>query len=116
RRTELLRPVAGERLRLVAPGEEGEFSRIRVADFPQPFGGERQRLVPGNLLELSGAARPGPDERRLQSGWRIMLHDAGRALGAQHATIDRMVAVAFDVANLAISQMDIDAAAAGAHV
>ena len=45
-----------------------------------------------------------------------MLHDAGRALGAQHAAIDRVVAVALDVADLAVLDVDVDAAAAGAHI
>ena len=45
-----------------------------------------------------------------------MLHDAGAALGAKHAAIDRMVAVALDVADLAAGDMHVDPAAAGAHV
>jgi hypothetical protein len=45
-----------------------------------------------------------------------MLHDAGAALAADHAAIDRMVLVAVDVADLAILDVHIDAAAAGAHV
>ena len=45
-----------------------------------------------------------------------MLHDAGAALAAQHAAIDRMVLVAVDVADLAVLDVDVDAAAAGAHV
>ena len=45
-----------------------------------------------------------------------MLHDAGGALAAQHAFVHRVVAVAFDVPNLAVLQVYLDAATAGAHV
>ena len=40
----------------------------------------------------------------------------GGALAANHPTVDRMIAVAFDVADAAILQMDFDPAAAGAHI
>ena len=39
-RAELLRPPAGQRLRLVAAGEEGEFVGIAFADRRQPAGGD----------------------------------------------------------------------------
>jgi hypothetical protein len=45
-----------------------------------------------------------------------MLHDAGRSLGAKHALVDRVIPVAFYVMDLAFGHVDIDAAAAGAHV
>ena len=45
-----------------------------------------------------------------------MLHDAGGTLGAENALVHRMVAVALDIADLAIAKMHIDAASAGAHV
>ena len=45
-----------------------------------------------------------------------MLHDAGRTFRAQYAAIDRMRRVAFDVADFAIFNMDIDPAAASAHI
>ena len=45
-----------------------------------------------------------------------MLHDPGRSLGTENALVHRMVAVALDVADLAVTKMNIDAAAAGAHV
>ena len=38
------------------------------------------------------------------------------ALAAQHAAVDRVVAIALDVADAAVLQMNFDAAAAGAHV
>ena len=116
-RAELLRPEAGQRLRLIAAGEEGELLRIGLArTVPSQSGRHRQRLLPGNFLELAGAARPGAQQRRAQPRRRIMLHDPGRTLGAEHAAIDRMVAVAFDVADLAVLDVHVDAAAAGAHV
>ena len=45
-----------------------------------------------------------------------MLHDPGRTLGTQHALIDWVVAITLDITDLAVFQMDIDAASAGAHV
>ena len=50
-----------------------------------------------------------------------MLHDPGRPLGAQHALIDRVVAIAFNITDFrfavfACAQMDIDAASTCAHV
>src|SRR3546814_5171790 len=52
RRAELLRPEAGERLALIAAGEEGEPLRVARAHLRQPGGGELQRLVPLDLAEL----------------------------------------------------------------
>jgi len=45
-----------------------------------------------------------------------VLGDAGTTFAAQHPAIDRMIAVAADIANLAAIEVDIDAAATGAHV
>jgi len=45
-----------------------------------------------------------------------MLHDAGRAFRAKHATIDRVLRIAFDITDLSVLDMDIDPAAAGAHI
>ena len=45
-----------------------------------------------------------------------MLHDPGGTLGTQNTLVDRMVAIAFDVADLAVLQVHIDTATAGAHV
>ena len=44
------------------------------------------------------------------------VHDAGRTLGADHAAVDRMIGVAFDVTDFTILEMDLDAATAGTHV
>src|SRR3569833_2658669 len=45
-----------------------------------------------------------------------MRHDAGGTLGADHAAVDRVVAVAVDVTDAAVLEMHPDAAPAGAHV
>ncbi len=50
-----------------------------------------------------------------------MLHDPGAALGAEDAAVHGMVAVALDIGDLPgavglILHVDVDAAAAGAHV
>ena len=113
---ELARPPAGQRLTLVAPGEEGELFRIVGADFGQPVGDDAKRLVPLDFLELARPALADPAQRLGEARRRIMLHDPGRTLATQHALVDRVVGVAFDIADLAVAQMDLDAAAAGAHV
>ena len=60
RRTEALRPVAGQALGLVAPGEEGELFRGLVAQRSHPGHRQRQRLVPAYLLERARPARAHP--------------------------------------------------------
>src|SRR6516165_9127948 len=90
-------PKAGQRLALVAAGEECEFFRLAFA-------------------ELSGAAFPDPSERLSQFCRGALLHDAGSALATDHAAVDRMVAVAFDVTDAAVLEMNFDPAAAGAHI
>src|SRR5207245_11041418 len=42
--------------------------------------------------------------------------DSGTALAADHAAVHRVVLIAVDVAHLAVLDMDVDAATAGAHV
>src|SRR5690606_14070774 len=113
---ELLRPPAGERLRLVAAGEEREFVRVAFADRRQPVGGDPQRLVPLDLAELALAALAHAQQRLRQSCRRVVLHDPARALGADHALVDRVRGIALDVAYLAAVHPHLDAAAAGAHV
>ena len=115
-RAELHGPPARQRLALVAAGEEGELPGIGPAHVAQPLRRERQRLVPGDLLEVAGAALAHAQQRRSQPRRRVVLHDAGRALAAQHALVHGVVAVALDVADLAVLQVHADAAAAGAHV
>ena len=114
-RAELRRPPAGQGLALIAPGKEGEFRRVVAPDRAEPADRDRQRLFPLDLDELAFA--PLADPLRLpQPGGRIMLHDPGRALAAQNALVDRMVAVALDVADFPVADVDLDAAPAGAHV
>ena len=55
-RAELLRPPAGQRLRLVAAGEERQFIGIAFADRRQPAGRDLQRFVPLDFPELAAAA------------------------------------------------------------
>ena len=47
---------------------------------------------------------------------RVLLHDAGCALGADNPLVQRVFRVAFDVTYLTITQRHPDTAAAGAHV
>ena len=116
RRAVLDGPPAGQRLRLVAAREEGELLRVLGADLAQPVGGRLQRFFPGDLLELARAARTDALERRFEARRRVVLHDAGGALAAQHALVHRVIAVAVDVTDLAVLEIDVDPAPAGAHV
>src|SRR5262245_57188159 len=116
RRAVLHRPPARQGLALVAAGEEGEPSRIRATRLAEPLGREPQSLLPRDLLEVAGAAFANAQQRRLQPRRRVVLHDAGRALAAQHTPVYGMIAVALDVADLAVLQEHADAAAAGTHV
>jgi hypothetical protein len=107
RRAELAREHAGQRLHLVAAGEQGELLRVGGADLPQAFGQRGEGLLPLDFLELAGAAL-GPGlalERLQQARRRILLHDARRALGADHALVQRVVGIAVDVAHHAVTQM-----------
>ena len=115
-RAELLRPPTGQRLRLVAPGEKGKFFGGGFAQGGHPCGGGFQRLVPTDLFELPRPAGADPAQGRAQPRGGGDLHDPGRALGAKHALVDRVVAVALDIGDAARLQVHIDAAAAGAHV
>ncbi len=113
---ELACPEPRQPLALVAAGEKRQLARVAPAHVAEPFGGCRQRFVPFDLDEFVGAARSDPLQGLRQPRRRVMLHDAGRPFGAQHALVDRMIAVAFDVADGAVAQMHVDAAPAGAHV
>src|SRR5262249_19078741 len=116
RRAELARPPAGQCLALVAPGEERELLWILGADPRQPLRGDAQRFIPADLLEFARTAWPHAQQRAGQPGRRVLRHDAGRTLAAENAVIDRMVAIALDVANLAVKEVHLDPAATGAHV
>ena len=68
RGAEVLRPPGGERLRLIAPREEGQLLGI-LAQGGQPLGGLVQRLFPGDLLELARPALAGAQQGLHQPGW-----------------------------------------------
>ena len=60
---------------------------------------------------------PGPAHQRFgEPGRRVLLHDACRALGAEHALVHRMVAIALDEADLAFFERYLDPAATRTHV
>ena len=118
RRAELLGEQAGQRLHLVAAGVQGESLRIGIADVLQPLADRGQGFFPADLFERRLAALgPGlAPQRFTQPRRRVLLHDAGRALGAEHALVDRVLGIALDEAHLAVLDGDPDAAATGAHV
>ena len=103
-------------LALVAARETGQLFRVVLAHRVEPARGDAQRLIPGDLFELTGAAFAHALQRCAQPRWGVDLHDARAALGAEHAFVHRVIPIAFDIGNLAILHMHIDAAAAGAHV
>ncbi len=115
-RTEHPCEVARERLRLVTSREQREAIRVGGADRGEPIRGDPQGLVPGNRLELAGASDAGAPQRRGEPCRRDRSHDTGGPFAAEHPSVDRMVAIALDVAELAVLQMYLDAATAGAHV
>src|SRR5439155_19555239 len=95
-----------------------ELRGIRRANVPEPLGDNVERLVPLDLDEVGGAALASrfalqrlPELRR-----RILFHDPGGSLGAEHALVDRVVEIALDEADLVVLDGDLDAAAARAHV
>ena len=116
RRAETLGPETRETLALVAPGEERELLGRGLAQRRQPLRGDGQRLVPADLFEVARPARPHPLHRCPQPGRRIVLHDARRTLGTEHAPVHRMVAVAFDIGDFPVLHVHVDPAPAGAHV
>jgi hypothetical protein len=115
---EVLGEEAGQGLHLVAAGEEGELFGVRLAQVAQTLLHDVEGLVPGDGLELAGAAlgaglaAQGLGEPRR----RVLLHDAGRTLGADHTLIEGVIGIALDIAYLAVAQGHADAAATGAHV
>ncbi len=116
RRAELLCPPARQRLRLVAPGEEGKTLRIGGADVCQSRRRYRECLFPFDLAEISDATLADAKQRLAQARRAVVLHDPGGALAADHAAIHRVALVTLDVADLSVGDMHVDAAAAGAHV
>ena len=121
-RAELAGKQAGERLHLVAPGEQRKLLGVGVSDVRQAFAQDVKGALPRNRLKLTRPAFAArfAQQRLRQAGGRVLLHDAGRAFGADHPLVERVVRVAVDVAHLgafvAFHQMHPNAAAAGAHV
>src|SRR5258705_480460 len=97
------------RIGLIASGEERELLGIGRPDRAQPLRRGAQRLVPLDLAEFSAAARTGANEGLAQPRRRVVLHDTGGALGAEHAPVDGMAAIALDVADCAPAEADLDA-------
>ena len=110
------RPPAGEGLALVAPGEERELAGVGLADRAEPLDREPDGLLPRDLPELPAPALAGAKERSREARRRVVLHDAGGALRAEHAAVDGVIGVAFDVPDRAVLQVHPDPAPAGAHV
>jgi len=116
RRAELGRPPAGERLALVAAGEEGELAGVLSADLAEPLCRDRQRLVPLDLDEFAPASLADSFQRLSEPRRRDLLHDAGRALGAEDAIVDRMIRIALDMRHVPVANRYRNAASTGAHV
>ena len=114
--SELGRPPPRQGLRLVAAGEEGELLRILVADARQPRRRRSQRVLPLDLPEFSRTPLSHPEQRFGEPCRRVVLHDARRALSANNTLVHRMIAVAFDVRDGPVPQVDFDPATAGTHV
>ena len=72
----------GERLHLVAAGEQRELLRVGRANLREPLGQDLERALPGDRLELAGATlAAGLAQQRLgQPRRRDLLHDAGAPL------------------------------------
>src|SRR5271154_5929505 len=115
-RAEHLGKIAGKRLRLVTTGEDRETVWIGGADQGETLRRDGERLLPLDLLEFARATRAHTLERLAQPCRGQHVHDPGRSLAAQHTAVHRVVTVTFDVAEPAVPQMNLDAAAAGAHV
>jgi hypothetical protein len=108
----------GQRLHLVASGKKGELLRIGRADFSQAILQHRIGGLPFDFFELSFSAIA---PRLAQQGFgqscrRILLHDAGGTLRADHTLIQGVIRVSLYVAHFAVPQMHTYAAPAGAHV
>src|SRR6516162_5975778 len=113
---ELSRPPSGQCLRLIPAGEEGKLFGVARTDGTEPLRRGIERFIPFDLAELPAAAWSHAHQRLAQARRGVVLHDAGGALGAQHAAIYRMPPVTLDIADPAAFQVDLDPAAARAHV
>ena len=117
-RAKLACKQAGQGLHLIAAGEEGKLFWVGLTKTTQPLLQTGQGLFPADRFKFAatalcaGFATQGLGQPRR----RILLHDAGATLGADHALIQRMVRIALDKANHTVPQMHADATTAGAHV
>jgi hypothetical protein len=118
RRAELAREKSRERLHLVAAGEHREALGIGRADLPQALLEHLESLVPAHLDEFPRSALgAGLAQQRLcKTCRRVLLHDPRAALRADHPLVDRVLGIAFDVADFAVAHVHANAAAARAHV
>ena len=103
-RAELAREQAGQRLHLVAAGEQRELLRVGGADLGQALGQDLEGAAPRRSARTRRRRARCPALR--SSGWVsragdtcFMMPDA--ALGADHALVQRVLGVAVDVAHLA---------------
>src|SRR3546814_15764353 len=78
------RPPAGQRLRLVAAGEERELVQVALADRRQPVGGDLQRLVPLDFSELALAAFAHAQQGLFQPRRRVVLDRKSTRLNSSH--------------------------------
>ena len=115
---ELFGEETGQRLHLVPPGKERQLPGIGGANAGQALFEYGEGLVPGDGDEIAGTALAALPafQRAEQAGRGILLHDARGPLGADHALVQGMLGVALDIANLAVPEVNPDAAAAGAHI
>ena len=116
RRAKLRRPPAGEALALIAAGEESELFRVCFSYRAQPIGSGGERLFPLDFAELARAALAHTDQWLGQATGGIMLLDAGRPFTTDDPLIHRVIAVAIDIGNSAVFEVNPDPTAAGAHV
>jgi len=89
-------------------GRQGWSRLSALASLPVP--------LPRDFFKLARAVLADPLHRRLQPSGRVVLHDASATLAAKDTLIHGMVAIAFDIADLAVLDMHIDATATGAHI
>src|SRR5262249_41911330 len=113
---ELRRPEAGQRLRLVAAGEQCELFRIIRADFREPVTRRGDRFVPFDLAKFTTAALADPHQRLAQFRRRLLVHDARGALAAEAAAVYRGRGFPPDMADGTVLELLFDPAPPGAHI
>ena len=104
-RTELPREQASKRLHLIASGEQREFFGVGRPQVCKPLFHHTKGFVPANRLELGVTAlgaRLSPQRLRQPRGG-VLLHDARCTLGTNHALIQRVIGIAFDITHFTIA-------------